>query len=109
LGGFRFNSGVRTPCRGNEFAPRFCQPLSAFSADFNVTIPDAPPRGATWLGITEKNGALDVWQVTGVTLRRPLAAVVGVGGGGFCDSLRQPEIECFCGTRGVIGQREVPL
>jgi len=34
--------------------------------DFNLTVPDAPSRGATWLGITEKNGALDVWyQPTG--------------------------------------------
>jgi hypothetical protein len=34
--------------------------------DFNLTAPDAPSRGATWLGITEKNGALDVWyQPTG--------------------------------------------
>src|ERR1700684_3858782 len=34
--------------------------------DFNLTVPDAPSRGAAWLGITEKNGALDVWyQPTG--------------------------------------------
>src|ERR1700727_2428009 len=34
--------------------------------DFNLTVPDAPSRGATWLGIPEKNGALEVWyQPTG--------------------------------------------
>jgi hypothetical protein len=34
--------------------------------DFNLSVPDAPSRGAAWLGITEKNGALDVWyQPTG--------------------------------------------
>src|SRR5580704_2453257 len=34
--------------------------------DFNLTVPDGPSRGATWLGIAEKNGALEVWyQPTG--------------------------------------------
>ena len=34
--------------------------------DFNLSVPDSPSRGAVWLGVTEKNGALEVWyQPTG--------------------------------------------
>ncbi len=34
--------------------------------DFNLAVPDSPLRGATWLGITAKNGGLEVWyQPTG--------------------------------------------
>jgi hypothetical protein len=34
--------------------------------DFNLSVPDSPSRGAVWLGVTEKNGGLEVWyQPTG--------------------------------------------
>src|SRR5580658_369802 len=34
--------------------------------DFNLSVPDAPARGAAWLGVSQKNGALEVWyQPTG--------------------------------------------
>ena len=49
-------------------SPLFCQKLNPFVGrwDFNLAVPDSPSRGATWLGITEKNGALEVWhQPTG--------------------------------------------
>src|SRR5580700_2709449 len=49
-------------------SPVFSQSPNPFVGrwDFNLTVPDGASRGATWLGITEKNGALDVWyQPTG--------------------------------------------
>ena len=49
-------------------SPLFSQSPSPFVGrwDFNLNVPDGPSRGATWLGITEKNGALEVWyQPTG--------------------------------------------
>src|SRR5580700_421236 len=62
-----------------RFAPSFVLALAALSPlfsqspspfvgrwDFNLTVPDGASRGATWLGIAERNGALEVWyQPTG--------------------------------------------
>ena len=43
------------------FAPLLCAAASPFAGRWDFTVPGANSTSAYWLGVTEKNGALDVW------------------------------------------------
>src|SRR5450432_2879951 len=43
------------------FAPLFCHAASPLAGRWDFTVPGATSNSAYWLGVTEKDGALDVW------------------------------------------------
>jgi hypothetical protein len=43
------------------FAPLLCSAASPFAGRWDFTVPGANSNSSYWLGVTEKNGALDVW------------------------------------------------
>src|SRR5438046_511551 len=48
------------------FAPLFCHAASPFVGRWDFTVPGANSNASYWLGVTDKNGALEVWfQLSG--------------------------------------------
>ncbi len=42
------------------FAPLLCQAASPFAGRWDFTVPGTNSNSSYWLGVTEKNGALEV-------------------------------------------------